>query len=294
MSAESIGSLAGRIVNDLAERTGREKPFPARGLTHEQRKARDGRLTASRIACLMNGDEAKILNLWREIVGDPAFEPEDLSAVWPVQLGSVTESLNLEWYERRTGRQVIRRGEVVVHPDLPWAAATLDGWDSFYPAPVECKHVGGREPLATIIDRYQPQLQWQMLVTRAECAALSVIEGANAPIVEVIAYDGGYADEMLSRARAFMRCVETLTPPVAIPAAPPPIRPEQVYDMAGNNEWGSEASVWLETADAKKRADAAEKSLKSLVPADAARCHGHGIQITRDRAGRLSLRKEKA
>ncbi|KAF0138657.1 MAG: hypothetical protein FD153_1184 [Rhodospirillaceae bacterium] len=92
-----------------------------------QRRARDGKLTASRVGVLMNGDEAAIYALWREMIGAPDYKPEDLSDVWAVQLGSCTESLNLDWYERRTGRSVTRRGDVVVHPTLPWAAATLDG-----------------------------------------------------------------------------------------------------------------------------------------------------------------------
>ena len=35
----------------------------------------------------------------------------------------------------------------------------------------------------------------------------------------------------------------------------------------------------------------AEKVLKSLVPADAKRCTGYGVRITRNRAGSLSLRE---
>jgi hypothetical protein len=38
---------------------------------------------------------------------------------------------------------------------------------------------------------------------------------------------------------------------------------------------------------------AAEKDLKGLVPLDAVRCHGHGIEIRRDRAGRLSLKESR-
>lgn len=97
-------------------------------LSPAQLEAREGKLTGSRVACLMNGDEEAMMNLWREMVGDPAFVPDDLSGVWAVQLGSFTEPLNLDWYERKNGVQVIRRGEVVVHPDYLWAAATLDGF----------------------------------------------------------------------------------------------------------------------------------------------------------------------
>lgn len=128
-------------------------------LTEAQLRARDGRLTASRVAALMTGDEAKILDLWREMVGDPAWTPEDLSGVWPVQLGIATEALNLEWYARKHG-PLTRQGEVVIHPTADWAVCTLDGFDAALPGPVECKHVGGREPLERVLERYQPQLHW--------------------------------------------------------------------------------------------------------------------------------------
>ena len=64
----------------------------------------------------------------------------------------------------------------------------------------------------------------------------------------------------------------------------------KVVDMAGNNMWGNQAAIWLADRDAFVRCRDAEKILKELVPSDAKRCHGHGVRITRDRAGRLSLR----
>jgi len=137
-------------------------------LTESQQRTREGKLTASRVGVLMTGDETAILALWREMIGDPEYGPEDLSDVWAVQLGSHTESLNLDWYERRTGRPVTCRGEVVIHPSLPWAAATLDGWDEGVPGPVEAKHVNGFSKLPDVVTRYQPQMHWQMLVTGAD------------------------------------------------------------------------------------------------------------------------------
>ncbi len=260
-------------------------------LSPAQIAARDGRLTASRVACLMTGDREKIMAVWRDLVGDPDGVDDDLSGVWPVRLGETTETLNLDWYERRTGRPVIRRGEVVLHPKAEWAACTLDGWDSFYPCPVEAKHVGGRESLTTIVQRYQPQLHWQMIVTGASMAALSVIEGANAPVVEHIAFDEAYGAELWRRAEMFMACVWAMTPPFPLEPASTPVRAERVYDMAGSNEWGSDAAAWLAHRDAKKTFEAAEKNLKALVPSDAARCHGYGIEAKRDRANRLSIRE---
>jgi predicted phage-related endonuclease len=259
-------------------------------LTPQQQAAREGKFTASRAGILMNGDEVALTNLWRELVGDPSYEPENLDDVWAVRLGSCTEQLNLDWFERRKG-PVTRRGEVIVHPDHDWAACTLDGWSVDHACPVEGKHVGGREPLDTIIARYQPQMHWLMLVTGAKQCALSVIMGANPPVVEFVRRDPAYEQILWANAQAFMACVWSLTPPVPQAPVAPPVRAETTYDMAGNNAWAVEATLWLECREAATKATAAERALKALVPADAVRCHGYGVAITRNRAGSLALRE---
>lgn len=262
-------------------------------LTTTQLAQRDGKLTASRVACLMTGDKDKIMNLWLELIGDPSFVPEDLSAIWAVQLGSHTESLNLDWYERRTERLLSRVGEVVIDPTYSWMAATLDGWDIELACPVECKHVGGFEKTTAIIERYYPQAHWQMMVTRADKCIFSIIEGAREPIIETVEYDQEYAKELFRRATDFMRCVTTLTPPFIPDPVAAPIKAEKTYDLTGNNEWASEAVTWVTTRQAAKDNAASDKAIKALVPADAAKCSGHGITVSRNKAGSLSIRENK-
>jgi hypothetical protein len=257
-------------------------------LSPAQIEARRGRLTASRVACLMVGDVEKILRLYREMIGE-AVE-EDLSSVWPVQLGAATEQLNLDWYEMRKN-PLSRRGEVVVHPRHEWAAATLDAWDDTLFCPIECKHVGGREPLEVIVDRYQPQMQWQMEVTTANQCGLSVIMGASPPIVEYIERDPDYAAEMIHRGAQFMECVARRIVPVHLAPVAGPVVVSKDYDMSGNNHWASAAATWLMTKLAAHDHAAAEKELKAIVPDDARKVTGYGVSITRDRAGRLSLRE---
>jgi predicted phage-related endonuclease len=261
-------------------------------LSTEQIKARRGKLTASRIACLMQGDAEKIMQLWLEMTDDPSFVPEDLSRVWPVQLGACTEVLNLDWYQLKNNTAVTRRGEVVVHPQYLWAACTLDGWIEDLNCPIEGKHVGGREPLEVIIERYWPQMGWLMEVTGADQCALSVIMGANEPIVEFIPRDDEYIAEMIARGEQFMAHVCNRTSPVVLDAVPAPIDASRVYDMTGNNAWAASGAAWLSTQEAAASNKTAEKILKALVPEDAKKCTGHGVGITRDRAGRLSLRED--
>lgn len=265
-----------------------------RGLTEKQRAARKGKLTASRISVLMTGDAEGIHRLWRQMIGQE-YEP-DLRDVWPVQLGLTTEELNFEWAERKLGEQIVDRGVFVQHPRFEWAGATLDGVLRETNRPIEAKHCGGNEPMETIINRYQPQLQWIM-----ECAqwnideiALSVIFGANEPIIEWIPRDFAYATEMLDRGAQFMRHVRDWTPPVDLPPIQPPVTPGKRYDMTPSNEWGDLSFAWLDTRAAAETFNTAAKRLKELVPVDAKECRGHGVIAKRDRAGRITLKGEQS
>jgi predicted phage-related endonuclease len=260
-------------------------------LTPEQIAARKGKMTASRIAPLMTGNVDAIMRLYQEMIGE--LEPEDLSEVWPVRLGETTEALNLEWFERKNNLKLAGRGVFIQSARLEWAGATLDAWCEELVCPVECKHVGGREPLEVVIDRYQPQMQWQMMVTDAEQCALSVIMGANEPIVEFIPRDNDYIGIEIDRAAQFMTFVAHRDPPIVLEPVPPPADASKIYDMTSNNYWSASAIHWLETRQAAHFNDEAAKILKSIVPEDAKKCFGHGVQITRDRAGRLSLREFK-
>lgn len=158
--------------------------------------------------------------------------------------------------------------------------------------PIEAKHVGGREPLEVIVDRYQPQLQWTMFVTGAKQIALSVIFGANQPIVEYIDRDDDYIAELVSRGRQFMSFVERRIPPVILPPAPSPVIAMKTVEMDDDPAWKQAAEQWLQSFGAAQTARDSEKILKSLVPEDAKKATGAGVTITRDRVGRLSLRKQ--
>lgn len=262
-------------------------------LSPEQLRLRQGKLTASRVACLIQGDAEEILRLWKEMIGEA--QPEDLSHVWAVRLGECTEQLSLDWFEEKNKLLVTRRGEVVTHPDYPWAACTMDGFisDGLDGYCIEAKHVGGREPIEVIVDRYQPQCQWQMFVTGAQQCALSIILGANEPVVEYIDRANDYIAEMISRGQQFMDFVERRIPPVALPPVPTPVDATKIYDMTSSDSWVRCAQQWIQTHGAAETAKDAEKALKALVPPDASKAFGVGVRITRDRAGRLSLREDK-
>jgi predicted phage-related endonuclease len=248
-------------------------------------------LGSSDVACLMQGDKERIHQLW--LVKTGQAPPDDLSGVWPVQLGVCTEQLNLNWYEFKNQHQVNRRGDVVRHPFYSMFACMLDGWIEELQCPIEAKHVGGHEPTyPVVVDRYQPQCQWLMEITGADECALSIIAAAREPVVEFIERDKDYATILIERGQQFWQHVVDRTPPVDLPAVPAPVDANREIDMTGNNQWADTASRWLETKEAAQLHDDSKVILKSMVPAEAKKAFGHGVMISRDRRGVLSLREQ--
>lgn len=262
-------------------------------LTKEQRIARDGKLTASGIGVLMRGEPEPIRELWRELIGDPTWTPKDLSNVWPVRLGAATEQLHLDWLSTKLGGEISSRGKVVTHHLHNWAACTLDGFLDDIGVPVEVKHVNGFEQRETVVQRYYPQMTWIMIVTGSRQCLFSVIEGAREPIQEYINFDRNYADELFTRAKAFMEHVWNLSEPVEMPPLAVPVNASKGYDFSGNNLFCDLAVEWLDTRLGAKRNETAKKRLKELMPGDASCCIGGGIVMTRDRAGRINIAEGK-
>src|SRR3954462_13275138 len=96
-----------------------------RGGVMASRDSRRSFIGGSDARIVMGDDETALLRLWREKRGE--IEPEDLSGNLIVQLGTVTEHLNRQWYERNTGQVVNGVQRRVFHPVKCWMAATLDG-----------------------------------------------------------------------------------------------------------------------------------------------------------------------
>lgn len=270
------------------------------GLSAEQRALRKDAIGGSDANTIMGGDEKKLLRLYREKRGE--VEGEDLSDILAVQMGSFTEPFNAAWFEKNTGYVVIGSGKLVKHPTLSFMRATLDGevvndfgMDSEMELGVfEAKHCGTRSTDAEIFARYVPQLTHNCLCAGFERAFLSVFKGNGDWVMFEYELDDAYAERLIAAETDFWECVRTGKPPVAVPSEPTP-KPVGVveYDMEalGSNEWASQAADYIETELAADRHDIAKNALKSLVPEDASKCFGFGIEIRRDKRGALRFFK---
>src|SRR5438477_12223971 len=228
---------------------------------------------------IMGTDEPALRRLWREKRGEA--ELEDLSGNLIVQLGSVTEDLNRQWYERQSGQVVTDVQRRIQHPVIRWMAATLDGVVEGNGAVFEAKFMlpwSFSEEAAA--QKYMPQLQHNMWVTNATAAVLSIITGGGKWVEIAACADPLYQHLLLTAEKKFWRCVENGEPPRLFGVEPPRPRIEavRIVDMNSSNAWAEFAAVFRRTRDAHGEHEAAKAELKGLVPEDAKEAIGHGVR----------------
>lgn len=242
---------------------------------------------------IVSGDSAKILALWEEYRG--LREPDDLSDVLQVAIGTVTEPVNAEFFERRTGRKVTHRGAERLSLIYPWMACNLDGLCDDGKTVWEAKTVSafyGNKP-EFVKEKYYPQLTHNMLVCELDRACLSVIFGNGHKFEQYdVTLDEEYAEILIRAEERFWTCVQTGEPPVAIDPPTMPVKPIRVVSMEGSNEWGSAAAEWLETLAASKKFKKADESLKKLIDDDVIEAFGGGVTASRAKNGAITIREK--
>ena len=239
---------------------------------------------------IMSGDEAALIRLWKEKRGEA--EPEDLSNNLIVQLGVATEALNRTWYERNAGRVVTDVQRWVQHPVNRWMAATLDGMVEYPDAVFEAKFMlpwSFSEEAAA--EKHMAQLQHNMWVTNARCAALSIITGGGKWIEMTIPANSLYQHFLVTAERRFWRCVQTGETPRPYGVEPPRPRIEavRIVDISESNSWARVRGVFCATRSAFLDHERAKSELKALMPEDAKEASGHGVRAKRSKSGAVSF-----
>lgn len=254
----------------------------ALGLSPEQLAQRRKYVGGSDAGKVMAGEWRA---LWREKTG--RAEPEDLSGILAVQMGSFTEELNAFWYTKQTGRKVLMRGERVVSGSYPWMAANLDGvveTGRGAPAYWDAKHVG-RLDEATVL-RYTPQMVHCATILGFDWWVLSVFVGNSKWELVEQEVDPMYQAALVSWEREFWGYVERdeepPEPDVAVLAPKPtpklrsiivPTERDVVFDaLVQQNNWLPEALKHVRAiidTDATAKVWAIEReAMKTIVPED--------------------------
>jgi predicted phage-related endonuclease len=251
---------------------------------------RRGFIGGSDARVIMGNDEADLVRLWREKRGEA--EPEDLSDVLIVQLGTVTEDLNRRWYERNTGHAIKDVQRRLLHPVHKWMAATLDGlvdpggavFEAKFMLPWSFSEEGAAE-------KHMAQLQHNMWVVAARSASLSIITGGGKWVEMTIHADSLYQHLLLTAEKKFWRCVQDGETPRLFGVEPPKPRLEavRIVDMSASNSWAEFAAAYRRTRPAYQEHEGAKADLKKLVPEDAKEAVGHGLKAKRSKSGAISF-----
>ena len=178
---------------------------------HENRRTALGGSDAN---IIMSGDDAKLLALWEQKTG--RREPEDLSRVLPVQMGSWTEPLNRHWYTMTTGRDVVTPGIEFRHPQFEFMRCEADGVTTTaadHSAIFEAKHINAFGKIDDAVANYMPQLHHNMACAGIRWAVLSIFQGTQKYEHFEIERDDTYMVSLLDAEETFWRAVESDTPP---------------------------------------------------------------------------------
>jgi len=253
---------------------------------------RETRVGASFAPALMAGKTDQILEEWKRLTGDPSYVPTNLDDVWAPALGKFLEPFVLDWHQRKVG-PLTRRGEWVRHPSRDWLGCTLDAYHAPDDTVLDCKVIGQWRKLDEVISYYTPQLIVQAACTGAKNTALLIVQGTSEPVEYPVTWTPEYEAEVWERLDEFWDCVLSLTPPGGFPEVLAPVQAVVTYDMSTSNAWTVNAATWLLNKTAARDFDAASKEIKALVPPDAAKCNGAGIQVSRSKSGSLSIRAKE-
>jgi hypothetical protein len=262
-------------------------------LTPGQLKARSKGLGGSDAKQIMAGNWRE---LWEEKTG--RRQPENLDEVLPVRMGNWTEDFNAIWYELQTGIRVDRSKKTretthkhLIHPFMVCNAdglVKIDGHTRLW----EAKHTnpfGGEDEIK---QTSYAQLQHNMEVLNLEGCELSVFYGNLKWRAHTVERDANYIAELMARESEFWLYVEKDEPPPAdgVEAVKVAFDDLKIKDMRRDNVWVDSEATWLKWRSAVQSANAAEATLKGMVPADIGFAFGPELVIVRDRAGKLSLR----
>ena len=284
----------------------------------EQLAKRRESIGASEITRIIDG---KWLDLYNEKMG--ITPPEDLSKVFPVQLGILTEVFNIS-FRQDTNPEYFSKGDLTLNKQVieqgipfissahskckfitatPDAFCTIDGEAGV----MDCKHTHsnswGKEKYSSAEDRvlntYKWQMQQQMLCTGHEVSMISPIYGNTFGDPIIIHRDKKLQEIIIAKASQFWEHIKLKLPPVDTDAVITEQLTVDTYihiteeDVQASNywsEWEELTDVWTSTITSKKMNDQAAKALKKLVPYDARTIKANGVQVSRSKNNALSIK----
>jgi putative phage-type endonuclease len=167
-------------------------------------------------APIIAGEFGSVLELWAQKSGLVEVEPPDEATARLYEWGHRLEPVVADWYADFTGRQVQRVNQLLRHPQIAYAFASLDRRVVGERRLVEIKTTrwawtGGE----TVPGSVQTQVQHQLWVTGYDVADVAVLTGGSEPKVYEIPRDDAFIADLAFLEAEFWGWVQSGTrPPV--------------------------------------------------------------------------------
>lgn len=244
-------------------------------------------------------------------------EPDDLSDVFSVQLGILTEEFHIGWTVRRLNEQTGNAYTVSMgddsqhwstfepelafntpvlrsHPDALLSDAHGDYW------PVEVKITGRFSSVDEAAEFYMPQLQHHLICWGSNELLFSVVRGTSEPERVWIGASREYQDFYLEKCDTFWGYIKEQIPPPrnmsvgngdARKIVPQKVQDSVPFDrmtrrsIANDNRAPGLIDEFIETQKFVKRHEAVKEELKSMMRDDEREIYTDTFSIKRDRRG---------
>ena len=227
---------------------------------------------------------------------------KDLSREFNVQLGSQTESFNMQWSQEQFDYGFSNQVPFKKQYGSINLQGTLDGYDYPNNVLIECKHTHSMNTMEHMIDFYMPQIQFYMYLSGAKQGLLSVIFGNRYDAVVVDA-SADYQDTMLTRIKEFWDCVVHGNEPDDVATVVNklltdkiPINGKTKRDVSSSNTFTVAVNQYLHNEDAAKRFEQAKKDIKAEMKDNESEVYTINGPITisakRDKRGSIRITKK--
>ena len=223
---------------------------------------------------------------------------KDLSREFNVQLGSQTESFNMQWSQEQFDYGFSNQVPFKKQYGSINLQGTLDGYDYPNNVLIECKHTHSMNTMEHMIDFYMPQIQFYMYLSGAKQGLLSVIFGNRYDAVVVDA-SADYQDTMLTRIKEFWDCVVHGNEPDDVDTVIDrpltdkiPINGKTKRDVSKSNSFTEATNAYMAFEGTAKRFENAKKVLKEEIKPDEAEIYNDDLSIKRDKRGSIRITKK--
>ena len=264
---------------------------------------RTGFIGGSDMMTIMDGDWEY---LWRIKTG--RTEPDDLSDVFPVQLGIATEEFNMSLVEQHTNKTFKRQYGFGVWWDGVPLKATLDGYHVVTDEEnlargaigAECKHTHERNTLDFQLRKYMPQIQFYIWVGNLEYMHFANIFGNREWKMCKVARNDEYIEAMKTPLKQFWKFVNDDQQPQLphYPVMQQGINHIKIDDMISrdmnkDNQFMDRAHTFIDTKDAHKVHESAKADLKAMLADNERELISDILSVKRTKSGvRITAKKE--